>query len=153
MFPPTPIHQLGPGTHLLVLRPLLLGQQLVRDGALEGAADAVDAVVGRLGRKALEGLDDVLVLLVDQVIGAVFSRTRSANPVIRPRHAIEHPMGAQWLGVMARRGDAPETQLTVASGVGVPAGERLHEAAQPGPLHNQGREGRVGGHGRGLGEY
>lgn len=40
--------------------------------ALEGAAYAVDAVVGRLGREALERLDDVLVLLDDQVVGSVF---------------------------------------------------------------------------------
>lgn len=40
--------------------------------ALEGAAYAVDAVVGRLGREALERLDDVLVLFDDQVVGPVF---------------------------------------------------------------------------------
>ena len=40
--------------------------------ALESAAYAVDAVVGLLGRKALQGEDDVLVLLANQIVGAVF---------------------------------------------------------------------------------
>lgn len=40
--------------------------------ALESAAYAVDTVVGLLGRKALQGEDDVLVLLADQIVGAVF---------------------------------------------------------------------------------
>jgi hypothetical protein len=138
-------------THLLGLRPLVLGQKLVRDGALEGAADAVDAIVGLLGRETLEGLDDVLVLLGDQVVGAVLAWQRSASEQRdhgRGRGAANGgPMARGGGGGRAAKSNAPETQLTVASGVGVPAGERLHEAAQPGPLHDEGREGRVGGHG------
>lgn len=41
------------------------------DAALDGAAQAVDAVVGLLGGQALQGLQDILVLLDDQVIGTV----------------------------------------------------------------------------------
>jgi hypothetical protein len=40
-------------THIIGLGPLVLGQQLVGDAALEGAAESVDAVVGLLGGEAL----------------------------------------------------------------------------------------------------
>ncbi len=54
--------------HLLVLGPFFLGQKLVGGTALECAAESVDAVVGDLGREALEGFEDILVFLYDQVI-------------------------------------------------------------------------------------
>ncbi len=51
------------------------------DGAgLEGAAQAVDAVVGLLGREALQRQDDVLGLLGDQVVGSVFFPVPLAIP-------------------------------------------------------------------------
>jgi hypothetical protein len=58
-------------SYLLGLGLLLLGQQLVRHGALHGAADAVDAVVRLLGREALEGLQDILVLLDNEIVGTI----------------------------------------------------------------------------------
>ena len=73
-------------THLLGLRPLRLGQELVGGAGLEGAAQAVDAVVGLLGREALQGLDDLLVLLDDQVVGPVRGVSdfpRVSNPSFR----------------------------------------------------------------------
>lgn len=54
--------------HLLRLGPLVLGQELVLVGELDGAADAVNAVVGLLGREALEGLLDDIGLLLDEVV-------------------------------------------------------------------------------------
>lgn len=61
--------------HVLVfLGPLGLGEQLVRDGALHGAADAEDAVVAGGGVEAGEGGLDGLGLLGDEVVGAVEGR-------------------------------------------------------------------------------
>lgn len=59
------------GDVLLLGGPLVLGQELVGEGELGGAADAVDAVVRLLGGQAVEGGEDVLVLLGDEVVGAV----------------------------------------------------------------------------------
>ena len=56
---------------LLGLGPLALGQQLVRQTALLGAADAEDAVVVLVGRQALEGELDCVALLGDEVVGPV----------------------------------------------------------------------------------
>lgn len=56
---------------LLLGGPLVLGEELVGEGELGGAADAVDAVVGLLGGQALEGGEDGLVLLGDEIVGAV----------------------------------------------------------------------------------
>lgn len=47
------------------------GQDLLLQGELSGAADAEDAVVGFLGRQALEGGQDGLVLFADQVVVAL----------------------------------------------------------------------------------
>lgn len=41
------------------------------NGALHGAADAIDTVVGLLGRETLQGLDNILVLFNNQVVGTV----------------------------------------------------------------------------------
>jgi hypothetical protein len=41
------------------------------------------------------------------------------------------------LGRNGRGGDGPKTQLSVASGVRVPVGERGHPALQPGALDNE----------------
>lgn len=60
------------GDVLLLGGPLVLGQELVGERELGGAADAVDAVVRLLGAQALEGGEDGLVLLGDEVVGAVF---------------------------------------------------------------------------------
>ncbi len=59
------------GVILLGLGPLGLGQDLLLQAELGGAADAVDAVVVLLGVQAADGLEDRLVLLEDQVVGAV----------------------------------------------------------------------------------
>ena len=56
---------------LLGLGPLGLGQNLLLQAELRGAADAVDAVVALLGREAVQGLEDRLVLLADEVVAAV----------------------------------------------------------------------------------
>ena len=65
-------------THLLGLGPLVPGQELVGNTALDGAAEPIDTVVGYLGREALQGLENIFVLLDDQVIGAV---RRDKKPV------------------------------------------------------------------------
>lgn len=39
--------------------------------ALERTSNSVHAVVGLLRRQALQGLDDVLVLFHDQVVGSI----------------------------------------------------------------------------------
>lgn len=62
------------GYIFLILGPLGLGQQLVGDGALHGAADAEDAVVAGFGVEAGKGSLHSLGLLGDQVIGAVKAR-------------------------------------------------------------------------------
>lgn len=59
------------GDVLLGLGPLGLGQQLVGETALDGAADAEDAVVAFPLGQAGEGDLDVGALLGDQVIGPV----------------------------------------------------------------------------------
>jgi hypothetical protein len=41
------------------------------------------------------------------------------------------------MGRNGRGGDGPETQLSVASGVRVPVGERGHPALQPGALDDE----------------
>lgn len=65
-------------TYFLGLSPLGLGQELVADAALDGAAESVDAVVGLLGRQALKGLQDILVFLIYQVIGSVAGINQSS---------------------------------------------------------------------------
>lgn len=50
---------------LLGLGPLGLGKDLLLEGELGRAADAVDSVVGFLGRETAEGLQDGLVLFRD----------------------------------------------------------------------------------------
>ena len=57
------------GDILLGLGPFLLGEELVLDAELGRAADAVDAVVGLSLGQALEGGENGLVLLGDQVVG------------------------------------------------------------------------------------
>lgn len=56
------------GDVLLGLGPLVLGEELVDGAALDRAADAVDALVGLLGRKALEGDLDGFVFLLEEVV-------------------------------------------------------------------------------------
>lgn len=56
---------------LLGLGPLVLGQQLVLDAALDGAANAEDAVVALLFVEAGQGRLDGLGLLGDEVVGSV----------------------------------------------------------------------------------
>lgn len=63
---------------LLGLGPFRLGEQLVSDGGLHGAAEAEDSVVALLGREALEGEGDGLVLLGDEVVGSAREGERSA---------------------------------------------------------------------------
>ncbi len=58
-------------TYFLGLGPLVLGQQLVGDTALDGAAQSVDTVIGFLGSEAPQGLQNVLVLLDNQIVGSV----------------------------------------------------------------------------------
>lgn len=55
---------------LLGLSPFRLREQLVGDGGLHSAAEAEDSVVALLGREALEGEGDGLVLLGDEVVGS-----------------------------------------------------------------------------------
>ena len=47
---------------------------------LEGAAEAEDAVVGLLGREALDGLEDDVGLFWDQVVGSVGRLSAFASP-------------------------------------------------------------------------
>lgn len=54
---------------LLGLGPFRLGQDLLLQAELGGAADAVDAVVLLLGGEAGEGLEDGLVVFGDEVVG------------------------------------------------------------------------------------
>ena len=61
---------------VLGLGPLALGQQLVRQAQLLGAADAEDTVVVGRGRQALEGELDGVALFGDQVIGSVIREGR-----------------------------------------------------------------------------
>lgn len=55
---------------LLGLSPLVLGQRLVGDAALDGAADAEDAVVALLLVQAGQGGLHDLGLLGDEVVGS-----------------------------------------------------------------------------------
>lgn len=59
------------GSVFLVLGPLGLGEQLVRNGALHGAANAENAVVAGLGVETGKGSLNGLGLLGDEVVGAV----------------------------------------------------------------------------------
>lgn len=54
--------------YLLGLGPLVLGEQLVGVAALDGAADAVDALVGLLCGEALEGDLHGFVLFLEEVV-------------------------------------------------------------------------------------
>ena len=58
----------GSESYIFGLGPVGLGQQLVLVAALDGAADAVDAVVALAGREALERLLDRVALLLDEVV-------------------------------------------------------------------------------------
>lgn len=62
--------------YLLGLGPLVLGEELVDGAALDGAADAVDALVGLLGGEALEGNLDGFVLLLEEVVVSLFGMWR-----------------------------------------------------------------------------
>lgn len=42
------------------------------------------------------------------------------------------------------RGNIPETELSVARGIGIPVGKRLEGTVQPGPLDDKGSQGWVG---------
>lgn len=55
-------------SYLLGLGPLVLGEQLVGVAALDGAADAVDALVGLLCGEALEGDLHGFVLFLEEVV-------------------------------------------------------------------------------------
>src|SRR5687768_16659762 len=85
-------------SHLGRLGPLLLGEQLVRDGALSQLAptrqkivihrniylhspsEAEDTVVGVLWRQALESLLDDIIFFGEQIIGPV--ETHAVSPSI-----------------------------------------------------------------------
>lgn len=126
------------GCVFLGLRPLLLGQQLVGDAALDGAADAEDAVVALLlGETAECGLD-LGALLGDEIVGTGWERHSSAGG------AKQYRRGRMSIGRMAGAGNIPETELSVARGIGVPVGERLEGTVKPGPLDNEGSQGCVG---------
>lgn len=53
---------------LLGLGPLVLGEQLVGVAALDGAADAVDTLVGLLGGQTLQGDLDSFVFLLEEIV-------------------------------------------------------------------------------------
>lgn len=107
---------------------------------LEGAADAEDTVVGLLGRQALEGELDYVVLLGENVIGP----TEQAASAHRSN---SEKAASNWAAVSradwrAGRACVPQTELPVASGVAVPLGERRHPALQPRALEDEGCERR-----------
>lgn len=68
--------------YLLGLGPLVLGQKLVLVTALDGAADAVDSVIGLLGGKTSQGdLGGFALLLVKVVISiSIKPRLVTARP-------------------------------------------------------------------------
>lgn len=138
--------------YIFGLGPLALGEELVGHGALvelagcrsgsgwfsvmylESAADAEDAVVGLLGRQALEGVLDGDVLLGQDVIGPV-GHSGSAHG----SEATREGSRANWA---VGEASVPQAELPVASGVAVPLGERLHPLGQPRALEDVGGEGR-----------
>lgn len=61
----------GRDPYVLVGGPLLAGEELVLVAALDGAADAVDALVRLLGGEALEGELDGLALLLHEVVVSI----------------------------------------------------------------------------------
>ena len=82
-------------SHLLGFGPLVLGQDLGSDRALHRTAESVDAVVGLLRRKALEGLEDLLVLLEDQVIGSVSMQKIPRSAIVLDSSSSPYPFASQ----------------------------------------------------------
>lgn len=72
------------GGVLLGLGPLGLGQQLVGDAQLDGAADAEDAVVAVLLGHAGQGGLDGRALLGDQVVGSVSGVVQLVSAISPP---------------------------------------------------------------------
>lgn len=106
---------------------------------LEGAAEAENAVVGLLGREALDGLENNVGLLWDQVVGSAHTVSLSL-PLYHPPHDV------QW--AVWRRGDPdwhlvslPQPELSVAGGIGVPVGEGSEKLLEERALEHVGREG------------
>lgn len=94
---------------------------------LEGAAEAEDAVVGLLGREALDGLENDVGLLGDEVIGSVNTNCQiNVSPLT--------------FGGGLEGGSLPQPELSVAGGVGVPVGEGGEEALEEGALEHVGGE-------------
>lgn len=108
------------------------------DAALDGAADTEDAVVALLVGQTLEGGLDLGALFGDEIVGTGRGRGGSAGKTAKCRH------GRISIVRVAGAGNIPETELSVARGIGVPVGERLKGAVQPGPLDDEGSQGWVG---------
>lgn len=100
---------------------------------LEGAAEAEDAVVGLLGREALDGLENDVGLLGDEVIGSVNTDCQ-----------INVSSLTFWRGIGGMGGSLPQPELSVTGGVGVPVGEGGEEALEEGALEHVGGEGWLG---------
>lgn len=125
------------GHILLRLCPFRPGEDLLLQTELRRAAQAVDAVVrfrGVQGLHALEGLDDGLVLLGDQIIGTIWGgricllgRSIFSVSLLRRRGQLDWGRG-QFL---------PEAELAVRGSIGVPVGEGLDEFLQPRPLDDE----------------
>lgn len=153
---------------LLLLGPLGLGEQSVGDGALHRPANTENTVVTLLFVQTRQSGLHGLGLLGDQVIGAVKQKRnqgavslgsggghlddriklcKGGSRELGDKREAEAQLGGGELVI----DDIPETQLAVACGVGVPVGEGLEGAAQPGALGDKGSEGDVGHDGRAVG--
>jgi len=131
---------------LLRLRPFRLGKDLLLQTELRRAAHAVDAVVRVLGIQTLEGLEDSLVLLGDQIIGTILGEKRFVLGRLLVLGLAAPSSGSIGL----ERGQfLPEAELAVRGSIGVPVGEGLDEFLQPRPLDDE--SGKVRGrHGDGF---
>lgn len=103
---------------------------------LEGAAEAEDAVVGLLGREALDGLEDDVGLFWDQVVGSVGRLSAFASPWLTSTVS----GGGVGIGIGISM-SLPQPELSVAGGIGVPVGEGGEPPLEEGALEHEGREG------------
>ena len=104
---------------------------------LKGAAEAEDAVVGLLGREALDGLENDVGFLWDEVIGSVTRTVSFLAPSTTSEGGFGGQLGREWVSL-------PQPELSVAGGIGVPVGEGGEEALEEGALEHVGREGWLG---------
>lgn len=99
---------------------------------LESAAEAENAVIGLLGRETLDGLENDVGLLGDEVIGSAAQLVSFLAPSMTSGRGVEWQLG--------RGSSLPQPELSVAGGIGVPVGEGGEEALEEGALEHVGRE-------------